>query len=401
MRQTIKNKYENYCNQLKHQHSFRSLHPNYPSTAGQIRRDVRDLVNFSSNDYLGLSRSRLLRQRAISFAQQYGVGATASRLMAGNFAVFEEIEQKLAKVIGAESTLIFAPGYQTNISLMGCLMDSAVLGKTAAVFCDRLNHNSLLQGIKLSGADMFRYRHNDLSHLDFLLQKTAGDVPKFIVSETVFGMDGDRADIAALIQLAKKYDAFLILDDAHAVGVMGKSGFGLASDYAEDVDVIVGTFGKAFGSYGSYVACDSALRQYLINACDGFKYTTALPPMVWGCIDAAIELIPSLTVERARLLSNAMYVRNALTQLGFNTGQGDTHIVPVIVGSAEETLEMDRFLKTQGLLAVAVRPPTVPAGTSRLRLSLSVSHSAEHIEQLIQAMQVYLSIEDQSGAIAA
>lgn len=393
--------YREFCRELAEKHQLRRLVDHFPSAVGQVRRDVRDLVNFSSNDYLGLSRSRFLRQRAISFAQQYGLGATASRLMAGNLAVFEEIEARLAKSIGAEGALVFAPGYQANLTAIAALLDFSVLGRKPVVFCDRLNHNSILQGVKLAGAEMHRYQHLDLPHLEKLLQKSDGEHARFIISETVFGMDGDKADIGGLVALSKKYDAFLILDDAHAFGIYGANGFGMASDYAKDIDMITGTFGKAFGSYGSYVACSASLREYLINRCDGFKYTTALPPMVWGAIDAAIEIMPDLAVARARILSNAVYVRSALKNMGYDTGSGDSHIIPVMVGKEKDTMALDEFLQSQGILAVAVRPPTVPPHSSRIRLSMMASHAPQQLDQLIRALQHWREKMDKTNSIAA
>ncbi len=379
--------YKNFTQDLKNKGEKRELKPYSPSTAGQIRRGVMDYVNFSCNDYLNLSRSRILRMRAISFAQQYGMGSTASRLMTGNYEIYEAIEQKMADAVGKPSALVFNSGYQANATILSALMDRSVLGTDAVMFCDRFCHHSILQAAKLSDAEMQRYRHLDLNHLEDLLKKSQQkNIARFIVSETLFGMDGDRADIPNLIALAKKYNAFLYLDDAHAVGVLGKNGFGLAADYASDIDCIVGTFGKAFGSAGAYVACNHVIREYLINRCGGFMFSTALPPVVWGAIDAAIEVVPTLTQDRSKIIANADYLRSALRSNKFNLAASDAQIVPIIAGGSFEAVKMQKDLESLGILCVAVRPPTVSKDSARLRISITAAHSIAQIDQLIASL---------------
>lgn len=393
--------YQNFCRALKAKQQWRELAVYQPSLPGQIRHGVEDFINFSSNDYLGLSRHKLLRSRAISYAQQYGMGAGGSRLVSGNIGIFTALEDKLARAVGKPASLILNSGYQANSAVLPALMDRSVLGIDAIAFGDRLNHNSIWQGIKLSGAELHRYQHNNLTHLESMLEKSMDrKAARFIISETLFGMDGDRADIPGLIALAKKYDAFLYLDDAHAIGVFGKDGFGLASDYAGDVDCIMGTFGKAMGGFGAYIACSAVLRDYLINRCGGFMFATALPPMVVGAIDAAIELVPSLSIDRARLLSNAEYLRSALKPM-LDVGQSNTHIIPVLLGAEDQAKTMQRQLENLGILAVAIRPPTVPAGTSRLRLSLTTMHTTQHLDQLIEAVRTIQSRGSGLAAVAA
>lgn len=378
--------YDNFCQALKAKGQWRELATYQPSQPGQIRRNVEDFVNFSSNDYMGLSRHRLLRARAISYAQQYGTGSTASRLMGGNWDIFSGLEEKLAKSVGTESSLIFNSGYQANSTVLQALLDPAVLGMEAIAFCDRLNHNSIWQGVKLAGAQLSRYAHLDLNHLESLLQKSMQKkAARFIISETLFGMDGDKADVEGLIALAEKYDAFLYLDDAHAVGVYGARGYGLAADYNGRIDCIMGTFGKGLGGFGAYIGCDAKLRDYLINRCGGFMFATALPPTVLGACEASLDIVPGLSVERARLLANAEYLRSALKSMGYNTAQSTSHIVPIVLGSEGQATRAQFHLGQMGVLAVAVRPPTVPQGTSRLRLSLTALHQTAHLDQAIRA----------------
>ncbi len=379
--------YQKFTQGLKNKGEWRELQPYSPSASGQIRRNTEDFINFSSNDYLNLSQSREMRMRSISFAQQFGCGSTASRLVTGNLTVFEEIEQKLATAIGKPSTLIFSSGYQTNSSVLPALMDRHVLGIDAVAFADRLNHNSLVAGVQLAGAELRRYRHLDLNHLEDLLKKSADrKIARFIISETLFGMDGDRANVPGLVELAKKYNAFLYLDDAHAVGVLGQNGWGLASAQADQIDCIMGTFGKAFGSSGAYVACNQTIRDYLINRCPGFMFSTGLSPLIWGTIDAAIDMISGLSVARSKLLANADYFRNAIKPLQLETGCSDAHITPIIIGAANDAVKLQKNLEHQGILCTAIRPPTVPQGTSRLRISMTAAHSTHHVDQLIQAL---------------
>jgi len=207
-----------------------------------------------------------------------------------------------------------------------------------------------------------------------------------IATESVFGMDGDRADLVALAGLAARYGAMLYIDEAHATGVFGKDGFGLVADYPDGVDVAMGTFGKALGSFGSYIACSAILRDYLLQRCGGLIYSTALPPPILGSIGAALKLLPTLDGERSALLECAALVRTTLRAQGWNCGASTTQIIPVIVGAAETALALAAHLETQGFLVAAIRPPTVPVGTARLRLSLSAAHRPEDVAQFLSVM---------------
>ncbi|NEQ96410.1 MAG: 8-amino-7-oxononanoate synthase, partial [Cyanothece sp. SIO2G6] len=275
---------------IAHQHQnhrWRSLTPIQPLDAVRVQKGEQTLINFSANDYLGLSKHPALMQAAQDYTARYGTGSTASRLVSGTYDIHTELEAAIATAVGQEASLLFNSGFQTNVSVLATLAD-----RHSLVVCDRRVHNSLIQGILLSRATFKRYRHNDLNHLEMLLktaqQRSYNRV--LIVSETVFSMDGDRADVAALTQLAEQYGAILYLDDAHALGVLGRDGTGLAA-HQPRVDVVVGTFGKACGAFGAFVACSSQLRDYLVNFCPGLIYTTALPPSVIGTVLAALKLI--------------------------------------------------------------------------------------------------------------
>ncbi len=362
---------------------FRKLTTTRPLDGMQILRDGRALVNFSSNDYLGISQHPLLKQRAIAWMDEYGTGCGASRLVTGNFEIFDQVEEKLARLKGTESALIMGAGYQTNLSLL-----AAIANQKSFISCDRLSHNSLLQGAMLSQARWSRFHHNDLSDLRKRLHSAAAKnaESRWIVSESVFSMDGDVADLDQLVACAQNENAQLLIDDAHATGVLGKNGMGLTSSKPE-IDLIVGTFGKALGSYGSYIACSKQMRDYLINFCGGLIYSTALPPPVLGAIDAALDLVPTLDQERRRLSEISDYVRNRLNDFGFSTLNSSTQIIPVITGSEKSALNLSNHLEERGILALPIRPPTVPDGTSRIRLSLSAAHTDQQLESLISAFK--------------
>jgi len=353
---------------------------------GRVRVDGgRTLLDFSSNDYLGLSHHPELIRRTCAYAQRWGAGAGASRLVAGNLPPFPEIEAKLAAAKGAEAALILVSGVQANLTLLPALLDARYLGAEPLVYADRLNHASLIQGCIGAGVKQIRFRHNDLGHLEELLERNKDSPrPRFIITESVFSMDGDCADVPALQALAERYGAFLYLDEAHATGVLGENGFGLAHGLRQGL--AMGTFSKGLGGFGAYVACSAALREYLVNRCGGVIYATALPPAVLGAMDAALDLVPALTAERAHLARMAAEFRAALNAAGLDTSTSATQIVPLILGSEDRTMDFARALEAEGFLAVAIRPPTVPAGTSRIRFALSARHSEADIAALTEAV---------------
>lgn len=343
----------------------------------ELEVDGRCLVNFSSNDYLGLAGDMRLQQRAEDYARRYGSGATAARLICGNHPGFAAVEQKLARLKGEEAALVFNSGFQANVSLLPALAD-----RRSLVLIDRLAHNSLYQGAVLSRARVQRYRHGDLGHLQQLLQQSAGQYGRTVmVTESVFSMDGDVSDVPALVALAQKYGALLLVDEAHATGVMGADGMGLAG--GQGVDVVMGTFGKALGVFGAYIACSERLREYAINCCSGFVYSTGLPPGVLGAVEAALELVPGLGPRRQKVLEHAAFVRREATDLGYDTGASASQIVPLILGEESAVLALAAWLEECGALAVAIRPPTVEPGRARLRLALSAAHTDEQVEWLV------------------
>ncbi|CAO3382079.1 8-amino-7-oxononanoate synthase [Azospirillum argentinense] len=379
--------FRQHLDRLDRRHARRHLLPVRPEGAGRIRRGGRTLLNFSSNDYLGLASHPRLVERARAWTERWGAGATASRLVCGTLELHAEVEAKLARLKGTEAALLFNSGWQANAAVLPALFDRELLGGDALVFTDRLNHASLHHGCAAAGVRQIRFRHNDLDHLDSLLAQRA-DEPgtRFIVTESVFSMDGDRADVPALAALAERHGAFLFLDEAHATGVLGPRGMGLAALGEGRVDLAMGTFSKALGGFGAYVAGSRALCDYLVNRCGGLIYATALPPAVLGAMDAALDLVPTLDAERARLQGMAERLRTAFHGLGIDTAGSSTQIVPAIIGAEEDALALSRRLEESGILGIAIRPPTVPPGTSRLRFALSAAHSDADLETLVSAV---------------
>lgn len=351
-------------------------------------------LDFSSNDYLCLSQHPEVIEAGTQCAQTFGAGATGSRLLSGNLACFEALEHQLAEFKRSEAALVFSSGYQANASALAALLDKTLWGNIQPlVFSDRLNHASLHAGCQLAGAKQIRFRHNDMAHLaELLTQDAEHPAPKVIVSETVFGMEGDLLPIEALASLALQHQALVFLDEAHATGVWGPEGRGLGAHHSPAIEtlksmghwVIMGTFSKALGVSGAYIACSAAVKAYLINRCGGFVYSTAPSPFVIGAVSKALELIPYMAAERIHLHTLAETVRELVQAQGYNTGESNTHIVPLIVGSAEESLRLKNHLLSAGIRSSAVRPPTVPPHTARVRLALNVGHTEEAIGVLLK-----------------
>lgn len=358
------------------------------ASQGRVVRDGRALVDFSSNDYLGLATHPLLTQRAREWTARHGTGSGASRLVTGTSPHVLALEARIAAFKGTEAALIFASGWQANAAAIPALL-SALPG--AAVFSDRLIHASMHAGLAISGTRQHRFRHNDLDHLDELLASKGRDAPaRVILTESVFSMDGDVAPMDALVELARRHDTILFVDEAHATGVMGPRGAGLSATMPAQtqgkVDVIMGTFSKAMGGFGAYVAGSRAVIDWLTNAASGFVFSTALPPGVLGAIDAALDLVPGMDAERAHLANLATRLRTGLAELGLDHGASASQIVPAVIGGEGEALALAAALEARGLLAAAIRPPTVPPGTSRLRLALRASHTNDDIDTLIEAI---------------
>ena len=368
---------------LSEQGRLRTLRP-LPSTGGKFVWDGRDILNFSSNDYLNLASDRRVKAGAAQAVETLGCGATASRLMSGDLALHEEVERGLARLVGQESALLFGSGFLTNLGVL-----SALAGRRDTIFADRLNHASLVDGALLSRARVKRYGHCDIRRLASLLESADCTGRKIIVSDSVFSMDGDFAPLSGLSELAERHGALLVIDEAHAIGVFGKGGGGLCRCAQAGIlpDVTIGTLGKALGGYGGFAACCGELRRLLINRARSFIYSTGLPPACLGGARAALQVLKRSPQLGATLLERAGLLRGLLREAGFDVPEGESQIIPLMVGENERALALSRAALDQGVLAVAVRPPTVPEGTARLRLSVTLAHTEADLEAAAQRLR--------------
>jgi 8-amino-7-oxononanoate synthase len=348
---------------------------------GRIRVAGQVLLNLSSNDYLGLAQDPRLIAGAQTAAARWGVGAGASRLVVGHLALHGEVETELAAFKGTEAAVIFSTGYMANVGTIAALM-----GPGDIIYSDRLNHASIMDGIKLSGAALQRFPHRDLNRLEKSLQQAAPGKRRLIISDSVFSVDGDLAPLRELVELKERYGAWLMIDEAHATGVLGPGGAGLAQalDLTARVDIHMGTFSKALGSLGGYVAGERRLIDYLHNRARSFIYSTALPPPVLGAIQAALRIVRQEPERRQNLLKNAAVFRQGLQTAGFDILGSETQIIPALVGKNEATLKFAAALRERGLMAVALRPPTVPPGKARVRFSLSAAHQTEDLARVLE-----------------
>jgi len=345
--------------------------------------DSRELLNFCSNDYLGLANHPEVITAFQQAAATYGVGSGASHLVCGHSAEHHALEEELAAFTGRERALLFSTGYMANTGIV-----QALVGRGDTVFEDRLNHASLIDGGLASGAQFQRYRHNDVEHLADLLAKSAAD-KKLIVTDGVFSMDGDMAPLRELAALAQQHEAWLMVDDAHGIGVLGEHGGGVAEAFsldAKQLPVLMGTLGKGAGSFGAFVAGDDVLIDYLINTARPYIYTTALPPAVAAASRASLKLMHNGQALREKLRVHIAYFRAQAAGLGLPLMDSTTPIQPLLLGSNERALAWSAALERQGILVGAIRPPTVPAGQARLRITFSAAHEREDIDRLLQAL---------------
>ena len=339
------------------------------------------LLNLSSNDYLGLGDDKeLLEGYGRRFRKSsHAMTSSSSRLLTGNHPLYDQLEKALAALYGRQSAMVFNSGYHANIGILPALCNRHDL-----VLSDRLNHASIIDGMKIAEAPYQRFRHCDYDHLEELLEGARGRYRQiFIVTESVFSMDGDLADLARLVALKEKYGAFLIVDEAHGVGVFGERGLGLSetAGMVPQIDIITGTFGKALASTGAYAVMSSLVREYLLNTMRSFIFTTALPPVILGWSLLTLERQASMFSERAALLRLAARLRNELIGRGFDV-PGESHIVPVVTGGNDLAVALAARLKDAGFLCMPVRPPTVPEKGARIRISLRSTLSWEDIARI-------------------
>lgn len=372
--------YQSILNQLEESGNLRRL-PHVVHKGQWIEKEGRTMLNLSSNDYLGLaSRTDLYDAFFDEWEEKgYPLSSSSSRLLTGNFTVYGELEQLMAERFDREAALLFNSGYHANTGILPALADKQTL-----ILADKLVHASLIDGILLSGAPFLRYRHNDYNQLEMLLKKHAGQYEQiFIVTESIFSMDGDVADLPRLVELKKSYpDILLYVDEAHAIGVRGKNGLGIAEeqDCIQDIDLLIGTFGKALASMGAYVICSRTIREYLVNCMRPLIFSTALPPIQIAWTRFIFERLPQFGELREKLALTGHLLAGALEGKGGEISE--SHIIPFIVGENKECILKAEELQRKGFYCLPVRPPTVPKGTARIRFSLTAEVTSEQIIQL-------------------
>ncbi len=366
--------------------SRRTLRSCTPLEAPYVIYEGKSLCNFAGNDYLNLANHPLMIERSISYLKKYGANNQSSRLVTGNNEAYDRLERKLAQLTGFESALIFPSGYQLNASVIPSLMNASDFA-----WIDTSIHRSMVEGIKLSKARFKRFAHIDNQDLQARLEDrdamgSIASLNQWIFAESIYSVDGSRHDLAQLLLLSKQYNCSLYIDDAHATGVTGVNGMGLAAGRS-DITLAMGCFSKGLGAYGAYLLCSKLTREYLINRCPGLIYTTALPPSALGAIDASLELVPQLNYERSRLVDLSLSLQSQLEDLPFNFKRSESNIVSIYFETAERALALSLHLQNNGFLAVALRPPTTDKGTSAVRLSLNCAHSEQHIDQLANVLR--------------
>jgi 8-amino-7-oxononanoate synthase len=345
----------------------------------------REFVNFSSNDYLGLAADPRLARAAARAARRYGAGAGASPLVSGLTPPLRRLERSLADWEGTEAALVFSSGFAANLAVV-----SALAGRGDAIFSDSRNHASLIDGCRLSRARVHVYRHADLNHLADLLHAETAARRRVIVSDSVFSMDGDFAPLVGLLDLAERFDALLVLDEAHATGVLGEHGRGLTellSVSPTERLIKVGTLSKALGAQGGFVCGSRRLIAWLVNHARPYIFSTALAPPTAAAAARAVEIVRTEPEARRHLHQLAERLREGLRDIGCDSDVSRCQIVPLIVGEPRSALRLSRRLEQEGLLVPAIRPPSVPSGTARLRVSLTAGHSGEDVERLLAALQ--------------
>jgi 8-amino-7-oxononanoate synthase len=348
----------------------------------RVLLDGKPVLLLCSNNYLGLADHPRVREAAAEAAMRYGAGSGASRLISGNMTIHRRLEEQLAAFKGAETALLFGSGYLANAGVV-----STLAREGDVVFSDALNHASIIDGCRLSRAETFVYDHCDTDHLEWGLRHAQGR-GALIVTDGVFSMDGDVAPLERIVELAQRYDVRLMVDEAHGTGALGPDGRGAVAEAGleDEVDVIVGTLGKALGSYGAYVCCDSQMAKYLINTARTLIFSTALPPPAVAAAMAALDLLREQPRRVEKLQRNAAVLRESLADQGLPVPETVTQIVPVIVGDADEAMRASERALERGVFAQAIRPPTVPDGSSRLRLTVMASHTRSELRDAARVL---------------
>ena len=362
-------------------HNLRTLREYCPLDAVRVKRDDKEYLMMASNNYLGLTFDSRVIEGALKGAQQYGTGSGGSRLVSGTFPLFTELERSLAKFKNTEKALVFNTGYMANVGTI-----SAVADKNTIIFSDALNHASIIDGCRLSRGTVKTYSHCDIDELKYLLKQVDRNTRKLIVTDGVFSMDGDIAPLDKLYELSRDYNVLLMVDDAHATGTIG-NGHGTAAYFGleKEVDIQLGTLSKSLGSVGGYVAANSTIIDYLVNTSRSFIFSTALSPADIGAALAALQVLETDASVLARLQENVNYMADQLISMGIDA-TNETPIFPILIGRNDDTLAVSDYLYESGIIGTAIRPPTVPIGESRIRLTVTAAHNKEQIDYVCHTL---------------
>ena len=384
--------YEFFKEQLdakEQNHNLRTLKEYCPIDAVRVKRDDKEYLMMASNNYLGLTFDTRVIEGALKGAQQYGTGSGGSRLVSGTFPLFTELERSLAKFKNTEKALVFNTGYMANVGTI-----SAIADKNTIIFSDALNHASIIDGCRLSRGSVKAYSHCDVDELKYLLKQVDRNARKLIVTDGVFSMDGDIASLDKLYELSRDYNALLMVDDAHATGTIG-NGHGTAAYFnlEKEIDIQLGTLSKSLGSVGGYVAANSTIIDYLVNTSRSFIFSTALSPADIGAALAALHILETDASVLGHLQENVNYMADKLTSIGIDA-TNETPIFPILIGSNEDTLAVSDYLYEAGIIGTAIRPPTVPIGESRIRLTVTATHSKTQIDYVCDTL--YKAIKELS-----
>ena len=362
-------------------HNLRTLKEYCPIDAVRVKRDDKEYLMMASNNYLGLTFDSRVIEGAVKGARQYGTGSGGSRLVSGTFPLFTDLENELAKFKNTEKALVFNTGYMANVGTI-----SAIADKNTIIFSDALNHASIIDGCRLSRGAVKAYSHCDVEELKYLLKQVDRNARKLIVTDGVFSMDGDIAPLDKLYELSRDYNALLMVDDAHATGTIG-NGHGTAAYFnlEKEIDIQLGTLSKSLGTVGGYVASNSTIIDYLVNTSRSFIFSTALSPADIGAALAALHVLETDTSVLGRLQENVNYMSDQLTSMGIDS-TNETPIFPILIGSNEDTLAVSDYLYEAGIIGTAIRPPTVPIGESRIRLTVTAAHNKEQIDYVCHTL---------------
>ncbi len=369
--------------ELEQHHLLRKSHVIESSNGTRVTIDGKSLLLMCSNDYLGLSRHPALREAACTAARQWGVGSGASRLVSGTSSVHQELEFRIARFKCTEAAILFNSGYAANTGII-----PALAGDDDSILSDSLNHASIIDGCRLSSASVLVYRHKDMNHLEELLKRCSASRRKLIITDGVFSMDGDIAPLRDIVSLSDKYDAMLMVDDAHATGVLGETGRGTTEHFGLEgrVHIQMGTLGKALGSFGAYAAGSKSLIEYLLNRSRSYCYSTSLPAVICAASIAAINIVENDPGMREHLWKNQNRFIDGLREIGISPASSESPIVPIIVGKSERVLKASARLFDHGIYATAIRPPTVMEDTARIRMTIVATQTGTDIDSALDAL---------------